>query len=434
MMQCRGVVARARLARQPQDEAAHQSHGILRAFGVAAEPEQVIRDAAREIAIAAPKGKLLIGRLQTAERADGLVGQNPGIFTGVSLLHGDRMGVVVVRSPGQAARHDAVGVAIPGKINAQRHRSWLQAVVSPNRCCRERENLLANKIVAAAVDPGDQLFEFVLRKFGGINRVIAVGEDRAVRKSTADDQSVEVGFDVISLQLLAAPPSCDRRDCQVLADQLPAQTRQEAHDRFAFEDGAAQGIGDDDVARAYRGNQARDSQHGIGAQLERVAEFRIDAAENQIHLLQSVERLEVDLVVAHGKVGALDKRKPKIACQIGMLEIGFVVGAGRHQDDQRIVAAGQLYQPIAERLEKTGQAVNMRVAEKVRQSAGHDDAVLKRVTGTGGRLGAVGEDPPFVVGGPDEVHCEEVKIDALSRFDTVKRTQEILIAEDERWG
>jgi hypothetical protein len=45
--------------------------------------------------------------------------------------------------------------------------------------------------------------------------------------------------------------------------------------------------------------------------------------------------LQVDAAVAHHQIRALDQRETQVACEIGVLEIGFVVGARRQQHDQR---------------------------------------------------------------------------------------------------
>ena len=55
-----------------------------------------------------------------------------------------------------------------------------------------------------------------------------------------------------------------------------------------------------------------------------------------MHALQALQGFEVELLVAHQQVAALHQGQAQVARQIGVLKIGFVVGAGREQGDVRV--------------------------------------------------------------------------------------------------
>ena len=110
-------------------------------------------------------------------------------------------------------------------------------------------------------------------------------------------------------------------------------------------------------------------------------------------------------LVAHGEVAALDEREAEIAREIGVLEVGLVVGARREQHDARRVGRPrrQRVEHLAQAAEERRQPLHAAVAEGLRQAARQRDPVLERVAGAGRRLGAIGEHPPRAVGRAREV-------------------------------
>ena len=54
-----------------------------------------------------------------------------------------------------------------------------------------------------------------------------------------------------------------------------------------------------------------------------------------MHRLQALQGFEVEPFIAHGQVIALHQAQTQVTGQVGVFEIGFVVGAGREQGDVR---------------------------------------------------------------------------------------------------
>jgi hypothetical protein len=88
-----------------------------------------------------------------------------------------------------------------------------------------------------------------------------------------------------------------------------------------------------DVAGTHGLQQARNAERRIAAQFERVAVVVIQPAEQRMYTPQAAECSEVDAIAAHRQVLSFDQGKTEIARQIGVFEVGFVVGSRRQQDD-----------------------------------------------------------------------------------------------------
>ena len=67
------------------------------------------------------------------------------------------------------------------------------------------------------------------------------------------------------------------------------------------------------------------AEQRIAAQLQRIAEVVVEAAQDHVHRLQAGERLQVDAAVAHGQVGAVDQREAPVPREERVLEVGLVV-------------------------------------------------------------------------------------------------------------
>ena len=106
-----------------------------------------------------------------------------------------------------------------------------------------------------------------------------------------------------------------------------------------------------------------------------------------------------------------------------MLEIGFVQRSGREQDDAGNLAAvamgGDAQEIIAENPVEVGKALDLEIADIVRQAPRKDDAVFQDITGAGGRLGAVGKTPPAAIGTAGQIHRIEVEPGVLGGTDAL---------------
>ena len=143
-------------------------------------------------------------------------------------------------------------------------------------------------------------------------------------KGRLDDQFVKMFQDMAQSFRLAAPPGGEGGQFEFLAQDVPAQPRQEGQESRALQQAAAQRVGRGDVARAQHFEQARHAQHRVVAQFQRVAPVVVHAPQNHVHRFQPGEGLEQQAVIAHRQVLAFHQRITQIARQPDLLEIGFV--------------------------------------------------------------------------------------------------------------
>jgi hypothetical protein len=92
---------------------------------------------------------------------------------------------------------------------------------------------------------------------------------------------------------------------------VAADARQEARQRGRFEQARAQRVGHQHLAGAHRAEQAGHAEGRVGAQLDRVAEVVVEAAQDGVHALEARDGLEEDGVVAHREVLPSTSGKPR---------------------------------------------------------------------------------------------------------------------------
>ena len=74
---------------------------------------------------------------------------------------------------------------------------------------------------------------------------------------------------------------------QLLAEQVAAEAGQEGQQRRRLDQAAAERVGDRDVAGAHRLHEARHAEQRVGAQLERIAEVVVEAAQDDVDRLEA---------------------------------------------------------------------------------------------------------------------------------------------------
>ena len=196
---------------------------------------------------------------------------------------------------------------------------------------RELHLFLTDKLVASRGNLFEQRGAF---HDGHFRRAIrAAGE----REGRAQHDFFEVLAHVAEFASLPAPPDRDGRQKQFLVEQMAGEAGQEGEEGRAFHQAAAERVDHGDAAGARGFDQTRHAEQRVAAHLQRIAEGVRHAAQNYIHFAQAFERLHEDAAVAHGEILAFDEREAEQARAIGVLEVGFVAGAGREQDDGGIL-------------------------------------------------------------------------------------------------
>ena len=220
----------------------------------------------------------------------------------------------------------------------------------------------------------------------------------------------------------AEPPGRDVRYRQIGAEHDRRQRRQERQHRARLDEPGAERIDDDDLAVAHGLQQPRRAEAGGGIELERIGKVGVDPPQQHLGALQAGNGADEDAVVAHAQVFAFDQKEPEITREISVLEIGFAQRSRRQQADVRVVLAGEGGELGLEGLKERGDAFDARGAIDFRDGARQRQAVLDRVAGAGGRLGAVAEHPPASVGAAPDIDGIKAQMRAAGRGDTDQRT------------
>ena len=276
-------------------------------------------------------------------------------------------------------------------------------------------------------------------QLGAGRRRQQIAENRLVphrRERRHDDQLVQIFDGIGQRRLFAAPPRRHGRQRQRLTQQPFADRRQKAVQRARFHHAAAERVGDQHVAQARRLHQPRHAKRGIGAQFERIAKIVVEPAPDGVHAAQPAYGFEIHHIAAHHQIRAFDQRKAQRVRQECMFGIGFVIGSGREQHDQRrftVVGAGrQLGQAVAQGREIGQQRLHTHVGHRVRQGARHDLAILQGVAGAGRALRTVGHGPPAAVGRARQIDRIQMQMHAAQRLDAAAGPQIAMLPENQR--
>ncbi|MCY1346301.1 hypothetical protein D9M69_323840 [compost metagenome] len=415
---------------------AQQPRAVVAALAVAAEPVEILHHPRGQVGVLADQ----VAHAEVA-RAQWLavhwrLGQHPGVLAGPAALHRHHFGAGPRGDPGQAAGHHpvlAVGAGHGEHAHTDGARLQLAAMRPglPHRRLRQPRLGLRHIVLRPRAQ--------ALGETGQAGGVEAVAEQRleALRwKGRLDHPLRQLRQRLGKCPRLAAPVAGHRRQQQFLAEQAAAGGRQEAEQPGRLQHAAAQRVGHQHAAAPHRGEQARHAEGGVGAQLQRVAEIVVEAAQHRVHALQAAEGLQVQGIVAHRQVVALDQREAELTGEIQVLEVGFVEAPGGQQHHQRRVAvAGRLAaEGLLQGAEVAGQVLHAQVAVQLGEGARDDLPVLQRVAGAGRRLGAVGEHLPAAVDVTGEVHRVAVQEHPADRLHALARPEEVGMAEHQLAG
>ena len=136
--------ARQRAAREPR-----LGVGALR---ITSQPEEILGEAARQIASSAAEGNGLARRGEERHGADGRVGQNPGVLAPPAFLQGYDERVIRLRDARQAAVHHRVRIAVRAQIGADDETARLQILTDQGRRGARRKLSLGDEVCRMRLD------------------------------------------------------------------------------------------------------------------------------------------------------------------------------------------------------------------------------------------------------------------------------------------
>ncbi len=80
---------------EPHQRAAQQTRGGVGTFGIAAEPEKIVRQPRRQVVSGAAQLDVLIGAVQEGDFIHRRFGRDPGVLAAAAALHGNEMAAAV---------------------------------------------------------------------------------------------------------------------------------------------------------------------------------------------------------------------------------------------------------------------------------------------------------------------------------------------------
>ncbi len=255
----------------------------------------------------------------------------------------------------------------------------------------------------------------------------------AGREGRRDDELGQSSALRLPHRILPAPPVCRCRQRQLLTEQTLGDAGPEGCQARALEHAGAGCVGHHHFSGAQRLQQAGHPECRIGAQLERIEPFIVDAAQHDMHPLQTLHRLEEHLPIAHREVTAFDQRDAEVAREEDLLEVRFVQRTRGQQHDARPLARRcQRPQPVEPRLKRRGHALHVQFGKRFRKLACDGEPVFQQVAQSRRCLQALRQHPPAALGPAREIERRHVQVHATGRHDAVRRPQVLRVGEHQR--
>ncbi len=406
----RQLLARPAVLLQTAEAGAQHAHGPVGPLGVAAEPEQVVGGAARQVVGAALHLRHLDGRPPQADvRRQIGVADHPDVAR-LAFGGAERHRGAFVDGHGQAARHGDEAVGGGGHEQAHGVGFGHQTGRRQRRRGAEADLLLGDEQRAPQLD--------VLQQGRPLGRPhagrVAAGHGtpwpgRALVRR-ADDHAVEVGERMPPRRRLAQPRARSVGDDEILAQQFVGKPRQIGAEAAVLGQRRAQRVDHQVGLLAHGLQQPHRPGKARRIQFERIGDGAGDAAHDQVDRHQAFERLQRDAVADHAQVAALHQQQAEVAGKIGMAEEIVVARARREQGNGRVGAIGATRERGLQLLEERRQPLRAAGAEQVAGDVGVHHAVGERVADAGRRLGVRVDHAPAAVGAARQIGREELDV------------------------
>ncbi len=177
----------------------------------------------------------------------------------------------------------------------------------------------------------------------------------------------DIGFDVL-------------RD-GVFAEIVFHDLRHIGVDRLVVGDAGAGRVGQRHITLAIGPHDAGYTEQRFRLEDLGIDELIVDAAIDDVDALQAFGGPHIDDIVLDEEVGALRQRHTHLLGEIGVLEIGRIIDAGRQNDDVRLVTAVRrdVLQRLVEMVAIVADRADLQRMEGVGQDALEHGAVFQHV-------------------------------------------------------
>src|SRR6516165_11849116 len=150
-------------------------------------------------------------------------------------------------------------------------------------------------------------------------------------------------------------------------------------------------------------------------------EVGVEPPHQHFGALEAGHCADEDAILADGQILAFDQQEAQIAREIGVLEISLIHGPRGEHANPRIILAIERGKLGLKSLEEWRQPLDLEPAIDLGHDARQREAVLERIAGARGRLGAVAEHPPMASGRTPDVDGIKPQMRAACRRDPDQR-------------
>ena len=210
-------------------------------------------------------------------------------------------------------------------------------------------------------------------------------------------------------------------------------------DRLVVGDAGADGIGKGDIALGIGRHQPGHAEHRGRVERQRIDEFIIEAAVDDIDAFGPLDRPHEHHIVAHEKIGAFDEFDPQFVGEETVFVKGTIVAARRQQHAHRGVAAApgartdrrqRLQQHFGVGLDRR----DLDLVEQFGNQLEHHLAVLEHVRHARRGAGIVFEDVEFIGPGADKIDAGDMRPHAAGGLAAVHLQAEAGVPQDQILG
>ena len=219
---------------------------------------------------------------------------------------------------------------------------------------------------------------------------------------------------------------------QRFAGQTQRERGQECRESGRFHHADTGRVRHHDIARRHRIDQPRDPDLGMRIERQRIEQAGIESPPQPVDALHARDRADIDLIVAHREVRALDQQEPQIARQMRLFGIAGVEPSRCQQPDARFGPPARRRKAIAHPREKRRMPLDIQPRLQSAQCPRHRQPVFQRIACPRRRAQMIGEHAPAPFRTATQIGGEEMQMLAPRRLHPHHRAHEERAARDQR--
>mmetsp|Transcript_59385 Transcript_59385/g.140239 ORF Transcript_59385/g.140239 Transcript_59385/m.140239 type:complete len:469 (+) Transcript_59385:1183-2589(+) len=311
--------------------------------------------------------------------------EHPGVLGPAALAAVHHQRSLLQGHPGQPARHHAHARPAQHK-GSQVDVTRRHAALDKGRAGGQRQRRLCDVVARVGQQPGAEVLDLGCRGRRAHQHAVAA---RAVH--LLHHQLGQMRQRVGQVVLLAADIGRHVLQDGLLAEVELHHLRHIGVDGLIVRDARADGVGQRHLAGLVGLHQARAAELRVGAEHLGVEKVVVDAAVDHVHPLSTTRGAHVHKAAVDEEVLPFHQFHAHLLREEGMLEVGRVVHAGRHDDHRRVGHAGRrdAAQRVQQQVRVMGHRRDAVVDEELGEEPHHHLAVFEHVAHAAGHAQVV---------------------------------------------